>query len=117
MAQMRGFLLGPVLAAIAFGVSGQRYAVDEFDLSALGLIDSSAGTVEAVRETLIVRHLDPVNRDVIEHRFHPETVEELVIRLDSGQLVTMPSDPALRLTRGQRVRVTLPSDDAPRNPP
>jgi hypothetical protein len=93
MAQMRGFLLGPVLAAIAFGVSGQRYAVDEFDLSALGLIDSSAGTVEAVRETLIV------------------------IRLDSGQLVTMPSDPALRLTRGQRVRVTLPSDDAPRNPP
>jgi hypothetical protein len=98
---MRSALLAAVLTAMAAGVSAQRYALEEFDLPQLALIGSHAGTVEAVRETPIARHLP----DVMEHRLHPETREELVIRLDAGTVITVPRDETLRLEPGQRVRV------------
>jgi hypothetical protein len=98
---MRGFVIAAMLAAAASVVSAQRYAPEEFDLPPLALSSSHAGTVEAVRETPIARHLP----DVMEHRLRPETREELVIRLDGGAVITVPRDEKLRLETGQRVRV------------
>ena len=100
-----GFLFGPILAGAAFGVSGQRYALDEFDLSHVAPIGSDAGTVEAVRETPIARRPHAFVPDVTEHRLHADTAEEVVIRLDSGLVIALPRDPTLRVQPGQRVRV------------
>ena len=111
--QIRSFVLAPVLAAAAFGVAGQRYALEEFDLPALALAGSAAGTVEAVRETPLIRDRDAFHAEAFEHRFRQDSVEELVIRLDSGRVVTVARDPTLRLKPGQRVRVTIPEGGAP----
>jgi hypothetical protein len=97
---MRRSLIAAMLAT-ASAVSAQRYAPEEFDLPPLALSGSHAGTVEAVRETPIARHLP----DVMEHRLRPETREELVIRLDDGSVITVPRDETLRPEPGQRVRV------------
>ena len=48
-----GFVFGPILAGAAFGVSGQRYTLDEFDLPPWPRSRGDAGTVVAVRETPI----------------------------------------------------------------
>jgi hypothetical protein len=105
---MRSFVVAPVLAAAAFGVAGQRYALDEFDLPVLAPAPGAAGTVEAVRETPVIRDRHAFDADLFEHRFHQDSIEELVIRLDSGRVVTVARDPTLRLQPGQRVRVMLP---------
>jgi hypothetical protein len=104
----RHYLFAPILAGAAFSVSGQRYALDEFDLATVALIGSDAGTVEAVRETPIARHPHAFIPDVTEHRLHAETAEQVVIRLDSGLIITVPRDPTLRIQPGQRVRVQPP---------
>ncbi len=104
----RDYLFAPILAGAAFGVSGQRYALDEFDLATVALIGNDAGTVEAVRDMPIARHPHAFIPDVTEHRLHSETAEEVVIRLDSGLVITVPHDPTLRVQPGQRVRVQPP---------
>jgi hypothetical protein len=82
--------------------------LDEFDLPAPARVGSDTGTVEAVQEAPLMRHRHAFGPDMFEHRLHPDTVETLVIRLDSGPVVTVARDPALRLQPGQRVRVILP---------
>jgi hypothetical protein len=101
----RGYLFAPILAGAAFSVSGQRYMLDEFDLSPLAPTTAMAGTVEAVRETPLAPHPHAFRGDISEHRLQPDTVEEVVIRLDYGPIVTLAHDPALRVQPGQRVRV------------
>ena len=99
-------LLGAALAATAFGAPAQRYALEEFDVA---MMDSQAGTVEAVRETPVPpRHAHAFGSEVIELTVRPQTLEEVVIRLDSGPIVTLEREPGLRVRLGQRVRVTLP---------
>ena len=100
-----GFVFGPILAGAAFGVSGQRYALDEFDLFPLASMRGDPGTVVAVRETPLTHRQHPADPVVTQHRFRPDTVEELVIRLDSGLVIAVPRDPTLRIQAGQRVRV------------
>ena len=112
--QMHSYLAAPILATAAFGVLAQRYALDEFDLSDLALIGSHAGTVEAVREPAITRPGHPYDPEVIEHRYQPDTVEELVIRLDSGAVLTVEGEPTMRLHPGQRVRVPLNTEESAR---
>jgi hypothetical protein len=108
----RNYLFAPILAGAAFSVSGQRYAMDEFDLATVALIGNDAGTVEAVREMPIARHPHAFIPDVAEHRLHAETAEQVVIRMDSGLIITVPRDPTLRIQPGQRVRVQ-PSQTMP----
>ena len=100
-----GFVFGPLLAGAAFGASGQRYALDEFDLSPPASMRGDAGTVVAVRETPLTHRPHAMDPAVTEHRFRPDTVEELVIRLDSGLVIALPRDPTLRVQPGHRVRV------------
>ena len=83
------------------------FVLEEFDLPA-ARVGSDTGTVEAVQEAPLTRPRHALGPDMFEHRLHPDTVETLVIRLDSGPVVTVARDPALRLQPGQRVRVILP---------
>lgn len=57
----------------------------------------------------------PYDPEVIEHRYKPRTVEELVIRLDSGAILTVERDPAMRLHPGERVRVPLTAEESARH--
>lgn len=105
---MRRALLALILLAAASGVSAQRYAPQEFDFSELAGIGADAGIVESVREVPVVRDIHAFDPEVLELKHNPETVEELVIRLDGGHLLTVKrSNDMQRLQPGQRVRVTL----------
>ena len=105
---MRRTLVALTLLAAAFGASAQPYAPQEFDFSELAGIGSDAGIVESVREVPVMRDLHAFDPEVLELKQNPETVEELVIRLDGGHVITAThSNDMQRLQPGQRVRVTL----------
>lgn len=85
----------------------QPYAPREFDFSELAGVGSDAGIVESVREVTVVRDIHAFDPEVLEHKMRPDTVEELVIRLDGGSVITVVPDEMQRVRAGQRVRVTL----------
>jgi hypothetical protein len=73
---------------------------------------TSTGTVESVREVALIRDMHAFDPGVLEHPVHPETAEELVIRLDAGPLITFLNKDPQRLRAGQRVWVMLTGSDA-----
>ncbi len=105
---MRRVLAALILLAAASGAFAQRYAPQEFDFSDLASIGADAGIVESVREVPVLRDIHAFDPEVLELKQNPETVEELVIRLDGGHRITVTrSNDMQRLQPGQRVRVTL----------
>ena len=105
---MRRTLVAVTLLTAAFGVFAQPYAPQEFDFSELAGIGADAGIVESVREVPVMRDLHAFDPEVLELKQNPETVQELVIRLDGGHVITAThSNDMQRLQPGQRVRVTL----------
>jgi hypothetical protein len=108
MSKLRNLLVALGLLAAAFGASAQRYAPQDFDFSDLAGIGADAGIVESVREVPVLRELHAFDPEVLEHKHRPETVEELVIRLDGGHVITVTHNEDMqRLQPGQRVQVTL----------
>ena len=70
------------------------YAPQEFDFSELG-------TVESVRQVPMLELLP----DVFEHALRPETVNELVIRVDDGRELILRDQTMQRFVTGERVRL------------
>ncbi|MFL6565015.1 MAG: hypothetical protein ACJ8G5_08800 [Burkholderiales bacterium] len=70
------------------------YAPQEFDFSELG-------TVESVRQVPMLELLP----NVFEHTLRPETVNELVIRVDDGRELILRDEAMLRFVAGERVRL------------
>jgi hypothetical protein len=91
--------LAPLLVAAVVSASG----LQDLDACPVATAGSSAGTVESVREVPVLRDLHAFD----EHKVHPETAEELVVRLDVGPLVVFTQSEPHRLHAGERVRVTL----------
>jgi hypothetical protein len=79
-----------------------EYAPQEFDFSELG-------TVESVRQVPILELLP----NVFEHAVRPETVNELVIRVDDGREVILRNEAMQRFVAGERVRLE-PGSRGPR---
>jgi hypothetical protein len=104
---MRGLLVALLLGASA--ITGRA---ETLDFCALPAEEASAGTVESVREVPVPRDLHAFDAGTLEHRVRPETVEELVVRLDVGPIVVFTQRDSHRLRVGQRVRVTLNGSDA-----
>jgi hypothetical protein len=108
MKKPRSILVALGLLAAASGAFAQPYAPQEFDFSELARIGTNAGIVESAREVPVARDLHGFDPGVLEHKIRPDTVDELVIRLEGGSLITvMHGDDMQRLQPGQRVRVTL----------
>ena len=109
MSKPRSILVALGLLAAAFGASAQPYyAPQEFDFSELAGIGADAGIVESVREVAVARDIHAFDPEVLELKMVPDTVQELVIRLDGGHVITAThSNDMQRLHPGQRVRVTL----------
>lgn len=91
---MKNLSFALALAGAIFPVYAAEYAPQEFDFTELG-------TVESVREILIV---DPL-KDVFEHAVKPETADELLIRIDDGRAVVLRQSEMRRFAPGQRVRL------------
>lgn len=92
-------MIKSVLAALVLSIpvstaGAAEYAPQEFDFSELG-------TVELVREVPL---RDPL-RDTLEHAVKPHTADEFLIRVDDGRALVL-RQPELRLSPGQRVRLT-----------
>jgi len=106
---MRRALVALSLLAAAFGASAQPYAPQEFDFSDLAGIGAEAGIVESVREVPVVRDLHAFDPEALEHTLQrPETVDEVLIRLEAGYVITVRADGDMRrLQPGQQVRVTF----------
>ena len=79
-----------------------EYAPQEFDFSELG-------TVESVRQVPILELLP----NVFEHAVRPETVSELVIRVDDGRELILRDEAMQRFVAGERVRLE-PGSRGPR---
>jgi hypothetical protein len=79
-----------------------EYAPQEFDFSELG-------TVQSVRQVPILELLP----NVFEHAVRPETVNEVVIRVDDGREVILRDEAMQRFAAGERVRLE-PSSRGPR---
>ena len=62
---------------------------------------SELGTVESVRQVPILELLP----NVFEHAVRPETVNELVIRVDDGREVILRDEAMQRFAVGERVRL------------
>ena len=108
MKKPRSIVAALSLLAAASGAFAQPYAPQEFDFSELAGIGSNAGIVESAREVPVARDPHGFDPGVLEHKMRPDTVEELVVRLDGGSLITVRhGDDMQRLQPGQRVRVTL----------
>jgi len=108
MSKPRSLLAALGLLAAASGALAQPYAPQEFDFSELAGIGADAGIVESVLEVPVMRDLHAFDPEVLELKMVPDTVQELVIRLDGGYAITVThSEDMQRLQPGQRVRVTL----------
>jgi hypothetical protein len=108
MSKLRNLLAALGLLAAASGAWAQQYAPQEFDFSELAGMEADTGIVESVREVPVMQEIHAFDPQVLVHTMRPETVDEVVIRLDGGHVVTVTnSDCKHRLEPGQRVRVTL----------
>lgn len=87
-----------LLAGALSGVQAAEYAPQEFDFTQLG-------TVEIVRQVPILDLLP----DVFEHPVKPETVDEVVIRIDDGRTVVLRDEAIQRFVAGERVRLVTSS--------
>ena len=83
-----------ILAGTLSAGHAADYAPQEFDFSELG-------TVESVREVPVLELLP----NVFEHAVRPETVKELVIRVDDGREVILLDEAMQRFVAGERVRL------------
>ncbi len=105
---MRKALVALALLAAASGAAAQRYAPQEFDFSELAGMGADAGIVESVREVPLTRDIHAFDPVLLEQTMQrPETLNEVVIRLDGGNLLTLRNRGDMHLVPGQRVRVTL----------
>lgn len=94
-----------LLAAAGALLASPAHAGTAFD-ACFPSTASSAGTVEMVRELEAPRDIHAFDPDVLVHKLRPETVEVLVVRLDTGPLVIIDQAKPHRLQAGARVRVT-----------
>jgi len=92
---------------LALLAAAPAYALQDFDACVVAAMASSAGTVETVRQVPMPRDLHAFDPEVLEHKVRPELAEELVVRLDTGPVVTFTQRVSHRLNPGQRVRVML----------
>lgn len=99
---MKRLLIGFALAVAASNAHAAFENLDFCPASAAG-----SGTVQSVREVLVVRDLHGFDPGVLEHRVAPKTAEEFVGRLDGGSVLIFAQDERLRMRAGQRVRVIL----------
>ena len=86
------------IAGAAFGAAAS--AAQDLDFGREGI-------VESVREVAIPRDMHSFDPEVLEHPVRPATADEVVIRLDGGDVITVQPTPMPRLRTGQRVRVVL----------
>jgi len=91
---MKNVTAALILAATLSTTYAAEYAPQEFDFSELG-------TVESVREVPVLELLP----NVFEHAVRPETVKELVIRVDDGREVILLDEAMQRFVAGERVRL------------
>jgi hypothetical protein len=96
-----------LLVVVLLGASALPGRVEALDFCAASAEEASPGTVESVREVPVPRDLHAFEGEALEHRLRPETVEELIVRLDVGPIVVFTQRDPHRLRVGQRVRVTL----------
>jgi hypothetical protein len=97
----------PFLFAVLLGGFALAGRAEALDFCAVAAEAASPGTVESVREVPVPRDLHAFDGAALEHKLRPETVEELVVRLDVGPVVVFTQRDSHRLRAGQRVRVTL----------
>ena len=82
------------------------YAPEEYDFSELSSVGPAAfGVIESVRETPL-RATPAELPGVFEHSLNTETGQELSVRLDDGNVVTLVLDGMQRFRLGERVRLT-----------
>lgn len=107
--RMRSALVAISLLAASFGALAQPYAPQEFDFSELAGMGAEAGIVESVREVPAKRDLHAFDAQALEQTLQrPETVDEVVIRLDAGYAISVKATGDMRSCHpGQRVRVTF----------
>jgi len=89
------------VAVVASALSTARaadYALQEFDLSELG-------TVETVNQVRIVELLP----NVLEHSVKPQTFDELRIRTDDARTVVLRDETLQHFVAGERVRLVSSS--------
>jgi hypothetical protein len=101
-----------LLLAAMFSFGGPAYGLQDFDFCPLSTTGSSSGTVESVRVVPVTRDLHAFDADALEHKVAPETVDQIVVRLDTGPLVIFTERQAHRVHAGERVRVTLGGSSA-----
>lgn len=101
---MRALVL---LAASMFGFAAPAYGQEGLDFCPVSATASSSGTVESVRVVPVPRDLHAFDAEALEHKVAPATVDEIVVRLDTGPLVIFTEKQASRVHAGERVRVTL----------
>jgi len=91
------------LTSMVSPASAAEYAPQEFDFSELG-------TVESVRQVPMLEPLHNVSLpNVFEHPLRPETVNELVIRVDDGRELVVRDEAMHRFVTGERVRLEASS--------
>ena len=95
---MKNVTAALILAATLSTTYAAEYAPQEFDFSELG-------TVESIRQVPILELLP----NVFEHAVRPQTIDELVIRIDDGRTVTLHEEATQRFVAGQRVRLVSSS--------
>jgi outer membrane lipoprotein SlyB len=85
-----GLAASPAPCAQDFGGVDQRVAL---------------GTVQHVKVVQVERDIHAFDERAFELRIQPDLAEELVIRLDAGDIVTVTVQGAQRFAPGERVRV------------
>ena len=99
---MKQVFIAALLAASAFALAGwSNFPPEHYDYSEAGSIqDVSYGTVDSVRRVNF-------DEDYEDSGIGPrrQTGEEIVVRLDSGQIIAVVQDGSQGFQPGQRVRV------------
>lgn len=105
MACMKKLFVTWTVAAAMLAGCATPYAPQQFGFSELHSLGAAAlGVVESVQEVALANER-PHLVDVFEHAVQPAKGDRLVIRLDSGQAITVLQTGLQRFEAGRRVRV------------
>jgi outer membrane lipoprotein SlyB len=98
---MKSLLTALSLAALSLVAGAAAYAQD------FGGVDErvALGTVQHVKVVQVERDIHAFDERAFELSSQPDLTEQLVIRLDAGDIVTVTVQGAQRFAPGERVRV------------
>ncbi len=98
-------LLAILSLAASFAASPALHAQGAFDSDGLGGQRVELGTVQNVAVVQIERDIHAFDQRAFELSIQPDLTEQLVIRLDAGDIIIVTVKGAQRFEAGERVRV------------